>query len=742
MRVQASIDHNELPTVTWVSRLEATEGLSELFDVRVQVLCAEVGLDLETILWSTACVTVAPLSPSAVARSFHGVIEEARYEGQQVEGAGTPLHGFSFRLRPSIHGLHYRVRSRIFQNLNAVDIIKQVLEEAGIAADSTRWDTTSEYPEREYCAQWKESELDFVQRLLEEEGIFYWFEHTELEHTLCFGDAETVHRPIEGDPSLPFGSDSDPDHETVWALVQESRLVHDGARSRDWYFENPDQPRAAEVGDEAARRRYEYPGRFRDDSEGARLMAARLQALRHPAIGMRGRSTSTRLAPGRKALLLNMEPDFLAGEYTVQRVRHELHPEPAGDPQNGAGGYTCTFQAYPSDLVFRPPRSTPRPVAHGLESAVVTGPAGEEIHVDAYGRIKVHFYWDRENPVDDTASCWVRFQQLNTQGAMILPRVGWEVHIAFENGDPDRPIALHKAYNQETMPPYGLPANKTQSSLQSSTSPGGGTTNEIRMQDGSGGMEWFLHSSKDLNVLVANDENETVGVDAVETVGNTLNSTVGADETGSVGANQSFSVAEVFARETVGSKTVSIGGNDDWGVTGSFGFTTTGSRDESIGGLMNVLANKVAETINGSLTRSVGAVQVVTSATAIAETVGGNKTESVGAAKAVLTPAEYAEAIGGAKTLTSGAVVVKTGGDVSYSAKGALAITAAGVISITAADDAVFSGSQVRVTCGTAQLKGGGGKLKLGGSLTVDAKKFGGKSGPLLKIKGNLDYKD
>lgn len=244
---------------------------------------------------------------------------------------------------------------------------------------------------------------------------------------------------------------------------------------------------------------------------------------------------------------------------------------------------------------------------------------------------------------------------------MILPRVGWEVHVAFIDGDPDRPVALHKAYNAETMPPYGLPANKTQSALQSSTSPGGGSTNEIRLQDGNGGMEWFMHASKDLNTSVANDQNETVGVDATESVGQTMTVNVGADESGSIGGNQSMNVTVNAQTQTGGAKSVTIGGNDDWGIKSNFGSESVGARTETIGGLMNVLANTVSETFNSNHTRSVGAVQVITCATGIAETVGGSKTETVSAAKAIITPKEYAEAIGGVKTLTSGAVMFKTG---------------------------------------------------------------------------------
>ncbi|HJL19795.1 MAG TPA: type VI secretion system tip protein TssI/VgrG [Sandaracinaceae bacterium LLY-WYZ-13_1] len=738
MRVRGRVDHQEIPVGSTLVGLRVDEGLSSLFDLRVELLAPASDLDLEGMLWSTMAVQIAPSQGTTTApRAWHGVVEEARYLGSDER-----WHRYAFRLRPTLNGLARRVRTRIFQDLSAVDIVTQVLNDAGVPADQVRWDTAGEHPVRTYTTQWKESELAFVQRLLEDEGIFFWFEHSEVDHVLCFGDDPSVHHPIEGDPVVPIQSHETQDTDAIWHPILHARPVHDAYRSRDWFFETPNAPLQADTGEAGVRLRYEYPGGYETLDDGARLAAVRLEEAWRDRTVLAGEASCLRFAPGRKVDLIDVQPEPLVGAYLLTRVVHEVRvPEREIGGASQDGHHTARFWSLPADVPFRPLRATPKPVAHGLESAVVTGPAGEEIHVDEHGRIKVHFYWDRENPVDDTASCWIRFAQLNTQGAMILPRLGWEVHVAFVDGDPDRPVALHKVYNQETMPPYGLPGNKTQMSLQSSTSPGGGSTNEIRMQDGNGGMEWFLHGSKDLNVVVANDEAETVGVNATESVGSTMSSAVGGDEAGSVGGDQAISVSANAAEETAGSKTVSVGGNDDWGITGNFGFATGGDRTETIGGLMNVLANEISETVNGSLSRTVGAVQTIASATAIAETVGGSKTETVSAAKAIVTPGPHGEKVGGLKTLNSGAATFKTGGDVTYGAKAAIAVTAAGVIQIECGDDAMFSGSQVRVTAGSAKIAGGGGSIDLGGSITVDAKKFGGKGGPMLNIKGTTDYK-
>jgi type VI secretion system secreted protein VgrG len=736
LRAYAKLDHQDVPADAIVVQANAREGLSILFEVEIVFVCTDGALDLDALLWTAAALTLSSLATDSEPRFFHGVVEEAGYLGYDES-----YHRYRVVLRPGLHGLAYRVRTRIFQNKSTVDIVKQVFEDAGIDAAAVVWDTKGTYAPREYCTQWKESELAFVTRLLEDEGIFFWFEHAETDHVLHLGDEKSAHVPITGD-AIVVGRRHVDDPETVWDAVYESRLVHDGVMLRDWNFEFAEGPLEANHG-ESFRQRYEYPGYYTEGPEGVRRAAVRFEEQRARAVTLEAKADVVRFAPGKTFTLDEIEPSPFQADWLITAIEHRFATaEGSATAAATMGSYATTFSAIGADIAFRPPRVTPRPRIHGLESAVVTGPAGEEIHVDESGRIKVHFYWDRENPVDDTASCWIRVQQLNTSGSMILPRLGWEMHVVFVDGDPDRPVALHKAYNEETMPPYAQPANKTQSSLQSSTSPGGGSTNEIRMQDGNGSMEWALHASKDFNVVVANDHDETVDVDAEETVGATFKSSVGGDESGKVSGNQSISVTKGSTTETVGAKTVTVGGSDDWGITGNFGFTSKGDRSDTIGGMMFVRANKVAETFNSSLSRTVDSMQALVAATAIAETVAGSKTESVGAAKAIITPKDHSEAFASTKMLTSGAVLMKAGGDVTFSAKAAVAVTAAGIISIKCADACMIKGSQVRVTSGRAKFKGGGGTFTLSGSIKIDANKFGGKGGPILKLKGNVDFKD
>ena len=293
----------------------------------------------------------------------------------------------------------------------------------------------------------------------------------------------------------------------------------------------------------------------------------------------------------------------------------------------------------------------------GKESAVVTGPPGEEIHVDEFGRVKVKFYWDREGKMDDTSSCWLRVQQQNTAGSQILPRVGWEVEVGFHYGDPDRPVVLQKLYNAESMPPYALPDNLMQSSLQSSTTPGGGGTNEIRMNGANGGMEFFVHSQKDLSVTVGHNLTEKIpAVDETVQVTADCSVSIGATEDLSVGANQSASITGERVEDIAGSLTVDVGAVDQWGVSAMHAITVKGARSEDIGGLKNVLAQKVVETFNGDLTTQVGAALSINSVGPITEAVAGNKMETIAGAKLEIVRKAKAENIGVGKVLTAGVV--------------------------------------------------------------------------------------
>ncbi len=739
MKLVASVAHSLLPADAILLSFDVREGLSTLFTIDLRFVTEDPDVDVAELTWSSVCVMVEDLDggPGIV---FHGIIEEARYDAMRASH-----HFYSVRARPLLHGLAYRVRSRIFQQMSAVDIVKEVLSDAGIPASAVSWSLSAQYPVREYCVQYKESELAFVLRLLEDEGIYYWFEHSTDGHVLCLGDSSAHLAKIDGDPTISFAAPS-AGQERVTDLVLETQMCHALLSARDWNWQTPISPNEAGSGDVSSPyERYEYPGGFANNGDGLRRYQNRLAEANVRQFVLTGSTSSLRLRSARRFSVADTQPAYVECEYLLLEVAHhfEQHARNVGDTAiSREEAYRATFRAIPSSASYRPPRRTPRPRIFGKESAVVTGPPGEEIHVDNYGRIKVHFYWDREGKVDDTATCWVRVQQQNTSGSMILPRVGWEVEIGFLNGDPDRPVAMQKLYNRETMPPYALPGNKTQSSLQSSTSPGGAGTNEVRLQDGNGGMEAFVHASKDLTLVAGNDMAEKIGVDAKEDIAVACQSLVGASETVTIGGKQSLSVTGTCSHETVGAKTVSIGGGDDWGVGGNYAIACDGSRTETIGGLMNVLANHVNETFNASCTRTVGGLFAINSATAIVEAVGGSKKELVGGAKLELIAQAKAENVGSKKALVTGFVKEKTGADIGMSAKGAIAISAGGQIVESVGKDFLVNAKGILITTGNASMTAGGSKFDCaGGKLTINASSLGASGGPQLQLKGTINYK-
>jgi type VI secretion system secreted protein VgrG len=723
-----------------VVRLDAREGLSELFEVDAWFFHESPDVAVEDVIWQEALVEAWEDDRRAAGLDdgtalFHGVVEEAAYLRPHRNG-----HLYRVVLRPTVHGLAWRVRSRIFQDADVPDIVERVLREAGVPAERVARGLPA-YPPREYCTQWKESELAFVTRLLEEEGCFFWFEHGDGGHVLHLDDDAAVFAPLEGDPSIPVVRNrSDAvDAEYAWGVRARATFTHDRVTARDWNWETPTQTPEASVTarDAAPSERYDFPG-YVATSARAKVRATRaLEAERLRARTLTGSTTSRRLRPGRRFHLHGAAFGLSEQGYLMIRAEHRFrHPDLEG--QEGADAvWTTSFEAIPGAAPFRPPRVTPRPRVHGLESAVVTSRGGEEVWVDRYGRVKVHFYWDREGPVDDTASCWIRVQQLNTAATMALPRVGWEVDVGFLYGDPDRPVVLQKLYNNETMPPYELPASLSRAALQSASSPGGGGTNELRMEDGDGGMELFVHAQRDMATTVNHHRGSTVVVDAMTQVGVDADASVTGDESVTVGGDMSLSVTGLLSRETLGALSVTVGGLDDIKVKSLHTTGVVGDRTETIGGLMSVIAQKVSERFGAAHSRSVGGVQLLTAGDAISTTTAGTYTELVGGARVIAAKGSVSENVAAAKALTTGFASLKAGTDVQITSQGARATTAGGPVVIQCGGDLAISGASVQFTCGSLTLDAGGKIKATPGSVKLDAGAVDGDAAS-VDIRGSI----
>ena len=525
-----------------VLEFSGKEAISQPYRFELELVSERPDLDLESLLQQSAFLTFA-----RDGGGIHGQV----YRAAQGE-SGERLTRYQLIIVPRLAYLAHRTNQRIFQHLSVPRIIAQVLEEHGIlAGDSYRFDLGPViYPERDYCVQYDETDLQFIQRLCEEEGIHYHFRHSESGHMLVFGDDQTVF------PSL-----------TPAAYQQDSGLVADepvikrfGVRietrtgrvtRRDYDFEKPrlTMEAAAQSGTQPDLEDYVYPGRFVDRERGKHLSRRALERHRHDFELAEGDSDQPKLVSGHFLSL----SDHPRGDWNQLWLLTEIHHEgkqpqvleesvanasslhvpthsPLRDEGCGEGalastdfyqGYRNHFTATPWAVPFRPALNHPKPRILGSQSAVVTGPAGEEIHCDEYGRVRVQFFWDRHGQADDKTSCWLRVSSSwagDHYGGIAIPRVGMEVLITFLEGDPDQPLITGCLYHKENAVPYDLPANKTRSVFKTLSSPGGNGYNELRIEDRKGAEQIYLHAQRDWDENIEHDQKIRIGHERHDTV--------------------------------------------------------------------------------------------------------------------------------------------------------------------------------------------------------------------------------
>lgn len=408
--------------------------------------------------------------------------------------------------------LSLRRDCRIFQNLAVPDIVAQVFQDAGFADFDVQ---CGDRPVREFCVQYQESDLNFVQRLLEDEGIFYFFVHAEDTHTLVLADSNS-HAPDCPPPTtLVALADSDHQDDVVTSFHLRNSVRIGTVSYRDY---DPLQPNftldgiaPGEKGEEI----YEYrAGRYTTREDGERIARYRLEAEEALREQARGRSGCRNLIAGHTFTLAEHTNERANQEYLVTSVRHLYRNTDYGSGGAAASSdYTSEFTCLPLAVPFRPRPRTPRPLVHGSQTAIVTGPAGEEIHTDEHGRVKLHFHWDRLGSRDENSSCWIRVSHPwagSGWGSLAIPRIGHEVVVDFLNGDPDQPIITGAVYNAQNAPPFGMPGAATVSGIRSNSTPGGGGYNGIEMNDTKGEEKFTVHAQYDMSTTIQHDETHTV----------------------------------------------------------------------------------------------------------------------------------------------------------------------------------------------------------------------------------------
>ncbi len=517
-----------------VLEFKGREALSQPFAFELELVSERPDLDLESLLHQPAFLALSPAG-----NGIHGLI----YRVAQGD-SGKRLTRYHITLRPQLAYLAHRTNQRIFQHLTVEKIISLVLEEHGIQADAYRFQLGPViYPPREYCVQYDETDLHFIQRLCEEEGIHYHFQHSTAGHVLVFGDDLTVFPKLA---ATAYQQDSGlvADQPVIkrFGLRLETRTSR--VTRRDYDFEKPRLTMEAAFHSDFQPdlEDYDYPGHFTERARGKHLSQRALERHRHDYELAEGESDQPRLASGHFLPLGEHPRSDWNQLWLLTEVLHEGKqpqvleesvlelPSPSGRGAGGEGpfgntdftqGYRNRFTATPWDIPFRPPLNHPKPKVLGSQTAVVTGPAGEEIHCDEYGRVKVQFHWDRHGQADDKTSCWLRVSSSwagDRYGGIAIPRVGMEVLVTFLEGDPDQPLVTGCLYHKEHQVPYDLPANKTRTVFKTLSSPGGGGYNELRIEDRKGAEQIYLHAQRDWDENIEHDQKIRVGNERHDTV--------------------------------------------------------------------------------------------------------------------------------------------------------------------------------------------------------------------------------
>jgi type VI secretion system secreted protein VgrG len=523
LQITTTLEDNTL----LLEKFSGAETLSKPFEFHVTLLSTDFDIDLKSLLRTSA--TVALVLVDGTKRYFNTVIhsimqgqEDSDVEGGNDMGIGHPAHElatYEAILVPKLWFLSLNSDCKIFQNMSVPDIVAKVLDDAGIS--DYQFQTYGTYPTREYCVQYRESSLTFISRLLEEEGIFYFFAHRETKHTIIFIDKNTTGGAVPGQEIVKYSFDQEgwvAEGEEGIAMLERIETVYTGkAALTDYNFETPNVSlldTLGSVNEEA----FDYPGEYTTKDDGSRYSRIRLEERESVQFVLNGASRCRAFRPGYYFTLKDHYRKDTNGDYFLTSVTHEAVDSTYRNDTGVSEYYTNVFTAIPKSVAYRPPRETPRPTVKGLQPALVVGKAGEEIWVDKYGRVKVQFYWDRQGQKNENSSCWVRVAQIwagKNWGWMTIPRIGQEVLVDFLEGDPDRPIIVGRVYNADQMPPWTLPDNQTQSGILTRSSKGGTAENAnyIQFEDKTDGEQINVWAQKDMNTTVENNDTQTVKVD-------------------------------------------------------------------------------------------------------------------------------------------------------------------------------------------------------------------------------------
>ncbi len=689
------------------------EEIGKPFEFQLDLVSTDPKLDMAAAMGTHMVVGVE--IDTGDTRYFNGIVSRFSLSENQGE-----YWRYRATLRPWIWLLSRTSNSRIFQNMTVPDIVKAVFRAHGFSDFDDKLGDT--YRTWEFLVQYRETDLNFVNRLLEQEGIYYFFQHDAETHTLVLADSYSSHAGRPGYETVPFlppeavaSAPSELEYVDGWHVA---RQIQPGAFSvNDFNFETPRASllstlKGSKDEGDPAFEIFDYPGEFKDASEGQIVAKLGLQERAAEVERADGAGNARGLSTGALFTLADYPREDQNKEYLIISTACSVSVNRYGSGGGVASGgpdYRCSFLAMDSQLQFRSPRRTPKPMVQGPQTAIVVGQAGEEIWTDKYGRVKVQFHWDREGNNDEKSSCWVRVAQVwagAKWGGMHIPRVGQEVIVDFLEGDPDRPIITGRVYNADNMPPYDLPGNATQSGIKSRSSKGGSPANfnELRFEDKKGSEQVYAQAEKDLETLVKNDEHRAVNHDRKTDITNDETVNVGHNRTEAVTGDEAISIGgnrtETVAKEesvTVGasrSLTVAVGNSTSVGATNDL--SVGGADSTTVGAAQSV-------SVGGSQSISVGGSQSISA--------GGNQSISAGGSQSIDVGKDQSVSVAGARTLD-----VAKDETVSVAGKRTVNVSKDDILEVTKKLSINVS-DEISITTGDATIS-----MKKNGDITIKGK--------------------
>jgi type VI secretion system secreted protein VgrG len=542
------------------------ERMSEPFRFVLKLLSPDPNIDMRALLTKPTVLSFNLTEETE--RHLHGHISRIKL----LEYGEDGMAAYEAEMVPWLWFLHRFSDCRIFQNKTVPDIVEHVFKDRGFS--DYRFKLQGSFPQREYVVQYRETDFNFVSRLLEDEGIFYYFEQSEDRHTLVLANDKSAFAPCPRKPQARYlaATGTNQPEDTVISLETELRTHTGTASLADYDFEKPATSLYATLAGNMTGEDYDYPGKYKTKDEGARYARIRLEEKEVNLTTVRGASNCMGFECGFKFTLTDHFRDSANLGYSLTALEHHARNTSYSAGYPDPFEYANRFEAIPSSVPYRPPRLARKPAIHGTQTAVVVGKSGEEIWTDNYGRVKVQFFWDRQGRSDENSSCWIRVAQgwAGKQWGMIhIPRIGQEVVVNFLEGDPDRPIITGSVYNADHMTPYPLPAEQTKSGTKSLSSKGGAGFNEIRFEDRKGREQVFLHGEKDIDIRVKNDRREWIGSDRhlivardkLEQVKRDSHIEVTRDEIAKIGRDHHLEIAGKAAVKISGSNSLSVTGD-------------------------------------------------------------------------------------------------------------------------------------------------------------------------------------